>query len=93
VETNLGRLFLGAIAVSVWLTGAAPARSAPGAGPAPPAPSLEKEARALLDSWLASQNAGDFAAYQKLYAPTFSGIKRVGDRKTSYDHDQWMVDR
>jgi ketosteroid isomerase-like protein len=89
VRANLGRVLLAAIAVGVWLLGAATARAAPIA----PAPSREEEARALLDGWLAAQNAGDFAAYQKLYAPAFVGIKRVGDRKTSYDHDQWMVDR
>lgn len=47
----------------------------------------------LLDSWLAAQNSGEFAAYEALYAPGMRGVKRVGERETRMDRAQWMTDR
>jgi hypothetical protein len=58
-----------------------------------PGATREPEVKGVLDAWLAAQNAGDFAAYQKLYAPKFSGIKRVGKRKSVFDRAGWMIDR
>ncbi len=49
--------------------------------------------RALLESWLAAQNAGDFEAYEALYAERFEGVKRSGERTYSYDRAQWLDDR
>src|SRR4051794_28472069 len=37
---------------------------------------LEQDARALLMAWTAAQNTGDFAAYERLYAARFTGVKR-----------------
>ncbi len=49
--------------------------------------------RALLDAWLAAQNQGQFAAYERLYAPRFTGIKRSGTRQARFDRDGWLRDR
>jgi ketosteroid isomerase-like protein len=60
----------------------------------PPADRLEEaRARALLDSWLAAQNAGDFDAYRALYAERFEGVKRSGERTYRYGREQWLEDR
>jgi len=50
-------------------------------------------AAALVDKWLAAQNAGDFAAYRALYAAKFTGIRRSGARTVELDLDGWMKDR
>jgi hypothetical protein len=73
----------------VALVGAADgARGADGAGSA-----LDAEARAFVDRWLAVQNGGDFAAYQTLYAPRFTGVRRSGPRVVRFDRAGWMKDR
>ncbi|MBI5512252.1 MAG: nuclear transport factor 2 family protein [Deltaproteobacteria bacterium] len=72
---------------------AATATADTGGAPAAPAVVSEAAVRAFLDGWLAAQNQGDFERYRALYAARFSGVKRVGPRRASYDHDQWMVDR
>jgi ketosteroid isomerase-like protein len=57
-------------------------------------PGLAQEpARALVESWLAAQNNGDFAAYEGLYAARFTGIKRAGDRTRRLDRKKWLADR
>jgi len=53
----------------------------------------EARARALLDDWVRAQNAGDFAAYEALYAERFTGIKRVGPRMQRFDRPGWLDDR
>jgi hypothetical protein len=53
----------------------------------------EAGAKKLVDAWLAAQNAGDFAAYEKLYAPKLEGIKRVGARTWRFDRAGWLKDR
>jgi ketosteroid isomerase-like protein len=58
-------------------------------GTPPPA----AEARALIDRWVAAQNAGDFAAYQALYAAGFTGVRRSGSRTVNLDRAGWMKDR
>jgi ketosteroid isomerase-like protein len=70
---------LGAFAVA--------ARADTGAG------DLTPEVRALVDQWLAAQNGGDFAAYEKLYAKKFTGVRRSGARAVSLDRAGWMRDR
>ena len=47
----------------------------------------------LLAAWLAAQNAGDFAAYQGLYAEKMEGVKRVGPRTWRFDRKGWLADR
>ena len=47
----------------------------------------------LVDAWLAAQNADDFAAYEKLYAPKMEGIKRSGPRTRRFDRAGWIADR
>jgi hypothetical protein len=51
------------------------------------------EARALVDQWLAAQNQGNFAAYEKLYAARFTGVRRSGPRTVRLDRAGWMKDR
>jgi hypothetical protein len=57
------------------------------------APIPETEVRALVDRWLAAQNGGDFASYERLYAERFTGIKRTGPRERSFDRAAWLADR
>jgi hypothetical protein len=54
------------------------------------APEPTREARALFDDWLAAQNDGDFAAYQKLYGADFSGVRRSGPRTVALDRAGWL---
>lgn len=75
------------LALAVALALAATARADTGAG------DLMPEARAVVDKWLAAQNGGDFAAYEKLYARKFTGVRRSGAREVSLDRTGWMRDR
>ncbi len=68
--------------------------------PAPPGPTTTTAApleRApvleLVQRWVRLQNAADFAGYSALYAPGFTGIKRVGERETAFDRAGWLQDR
>jgi ketosteroid isomerase-like protein len=79
----VGRVAALAIALAI----AAGARADTGAG------DLAPEVRALVDAWLAAQNRGDFAAYDKLYATRFTGVRRSGTRSVSLDRKGWMADR
>jgi hypothetical protein len=65
------------------------------AGGAPKAaPTLDATAlSAFLARWLDSQNRGDFAAYDALYASKFMGVKRAGPRTTRYERAGWLADR
>ena len=54
---------------------------------------LQPEVRVLVDAWLAAQNRGDFAAYEKLYAQKFTGVRRSGTRTVSLDRAGWMRER
>jgi ketosteroid isomerase-like protein len=56
-------------------------------------PLSESSARALVESWSAAQNQGDFAAYERVYAARFTGVKRSGDRTRQLGRDAWMADR
>ena len=53
----------------------------------------KSDAQVLLLRWLGAQNTGDFEAYQSLYAPTFTGVRRSGPRTASFDRAGWMADR
>jgi len=57
------------------------------------APIAEGDVRGVVDRWLAAQNAGDFAAYDKLFAARFTGIRRSGPRTVRFDRAGWMRDR
>jgi ketosteroid isomerase-like protein len=60
----------------------------------PSEPALtEGSARALFERWLEAQNQGDFAAYERLYAERFTGVKRSGDYKATFDRKGWLRDR
>lgn len=63
------------------------------ARPTPPPAVADAAVRALLDAWLTAQNAGDFAAYERLYAPRFTGIRRSGPRVRRFDRAGWVADR
>lgn len=71
--------------------GVAPAKA--DAGPV----KLEGADRADLDAfvarWLASQNEGDFAAYQTHYGDRFHGVRRSGKQVRRFDRAGWMKDR
>ena len=58
-----------AVVVFALLVGGGAARADAGA-----------DARAVVQRWLEAQNQGDFAAYEKLYAPRFTGVRRSGPR-------------
>ncbi len=49
--------------------------------------------QAVVDAWLAAQNAGDLTAYAALYAEKFGGIKRAGPRTWKFDRAGWLKDR
>jgi hypothetical protein len=53
----------------------------------------KSDAHVLLLRWLDAQNAGNFADYQSLYAPSFTGVRRSGPRTASFDRAGWMADR
>jgi hypothetical protein len=53
----------------------------------------KSDAHALLTDWLDAQNTGNFADYQSLYAPSFTGVRRSGPRTASFDRAGWMADR
>lgn len=73
---------------------ASPAASAGAAAAAVAMPGLpDAEVRAVIASWLAAQNSGDFAAYQALYAEKMEGVKRVASRTWRYDRKGWLADR
>jgi hypothetical protein len=55
--------------------------------------SLETAAQSLLDTWLRSQNDGDFARYQALYSKWFQGVKRTPTEERDFNHDEWLSDR
>jgi len=63
------------------------------APPAAGAPIAEGDVRALVDRWLTAQNSGDLAAYDKLFAARFTGIRRSGPRTVRFDRAGWMKDR
>jgi ketosteroid isomerase-like protein len=73
---------------AVAATGSAD-RSASSPGPAID----EKAVRALVDDWVAAQNKGDFASYEKLYAAKLEGIKRSGPRTWRFDRKGFLEDR
>jgi hypothetical protein len=47
----------------------------------------------LLDAWLASQNASEFAKYEALYAARFEGVRRSGTQTAKLDRKRWMKER
>jgi hypothetical protein len=53
----------------------------------------KSDAHVLLLRWLDAQNTGNFADYQALYAPSFTGVRRSGARTASFDRAGWMADR
>lgn len=62
--------------------------------PLPPVVPVDQAAvQKVVDAWLAAQNAGDFAAYQALYADKMEGVKRVGARTWRFDRKGWLADR
>lgn len=65
-----------------------PAAAEPAAAEPTPA-----EVQGLLDAWLRAQNTGDLAAYERLYAPRFTGVRRSGPRERRFDRAGWMADR
>lgn len=72
---------------------AAASSSAPRAESEPIAHPSESEVRALVAQWSTAQSTSDFAAYEKLYATKFTGIKRAGAAVRQYSRAAWMADR
>jgi hypothetical protein len=56
-------------------------------------PIAEAEVRVLVDQWADSQNRGDFAAYERLYAGRFLGVRRSASRTFRSDRAGWLADR
>lgn len=62
--------------------------------PKPPAKPLEqKQVKAVVDTWLAAQNSGNFDQYSGTYATRMTGIKRIGPRTYKYNRAGWVKDR
>jgi len=51
------------------------------------------QAEKLVELWKSSQNQRNFDAYSALYAPTFQGTKRVGERRFRFARKGWLLDR
>ncbi len=79
----------------------APDVSVPAPLVSPPAPDVSRPAatpapadvRAAVERWRAAQTAGDFAAYESLYAPAFQGVRRSGEKTVTLDRAGWLADR
>lgn len=54
---------------------------------------LEASIKTSVEAWASSQNSGDFAAYERLYAARFTGVKRVGSFERRFDRAGWLRDR
>src|SRR5688572_14715365 len=54
---------------------------------------LSPQVKTLVADWLKAQNDGSFAAYEKLYAKRFTGVRRSGPRTVKMDRAAWMKDR
>jgi ketosteroid isomerase-like protein len=68
------------------------AKPEPAATPARP-DLAQADVEALVDQWLSAQNEGDFGAYSATYAQRITGIKRAGNRETTYNREDWLADR
>jgi hypothetical protein len=54
----------------------------------------QSDAKAVLDAWVGAQTSRDFAAYTKLYAPKFVGIRRTSDgAEKKMKLKAWLADR
>lgn len=71
----------------------APAVALPAAPTAAELPIAASEVNALLEAWLAAQNAGDFNAYERLYAARMTGVRRTGPIVKQLSRAAWMADR
>lgn len=76
------------VLTAITVVAGAPAAHAEGRTEVP-----AERAQALLATWLAAQNRGDFAAYQALYAADFHGVRRSGARVIRLDRAGWLKDR
>jgi ketosteroid isomerase-like protein len=55
---------------------------------------MQEDARALIREWAAAQNHGDFAAYSRLYADPFTGVRRTPNGKElRFERAAWLTDR
>src|SRR6478736_7066194 len=70
---------------------------APSDSSSPPTPAVvsfdSTSGRQLVERWVRAQNEHDFTAYSALYAPRFSGTKRVGSYSKRFDRASWLRDR
>lgn len=81
-------------AVSSAPSAATPSSAAPAASAAPNDDTWhEAGIRKFVERWVAAQSQVDFAAYERLYAPKFSGVKRVGSHTEWFGRKGWMRDR
>jgi ketosteroid isomerase-like protein len=73
---------------------AEPAEQGGAKPPESPAPAIEQaQIEELVQAWLDAQNRGDLEAYAGLYASRFTGVRRVGERASSFDREGWIKDR
>lgn len=67
---------------------------APTAEAAPPTEDISDErVQAAVDEWVRAQNEGDLESYKAAYAGKFYGVKRVGEKTSSFDRLGWLKDR
>jgi hypothetical protein len=85
-----GSLAAVAVAAALLLLGAAASAHAQ---PAVTTAADRKAAEALVVRWLVAQNEGNFAAYEALYAQSFTGTKRAGTQVKTFDRAAWLKDR
>jgi len=80
------RRFLFAVLIALLLTGSSDAADSV---PLSERPKLA----AFIERWLVAQNAGRFEYYSALYHPSFSGVRRTGNKRRQLSRDLWLADR
>jgi hypothetical protein len=63
------------------------------AEPQPASRPERDQAAALVGRWRDAQVRGDWPSYEALYAPTFTGVRRVGTKATTFNRAGWLKDR
>jgi hypothetical protein len=79
--------------VAVPAVAAPPSVAVPAVAVPPSVAVSDAEVTEFVAEWTKSQNSGDFAAYEVLYAAKFKGVKRAGARVSEFDRRRWLADR
>ncbi len=55
---------------------------------------LDAAAKGVLATWLDAQNRSDFLdGYEALYAPSFRGVRKSGEKRVELGREEWFKDR